>query len=238
MQQISLTLFAAVGIGLAVLFFGYFFGLFEGRSRGYSKRKKEDEQEKRSTPPPPPPAPRAPDENSLLKLGLDPGNQPLLQLDGKRVDTAQLTSEQRARLIDLMLTMRPWVQPGTDAKPTSVAQTAPRAYSAQTPSLTASAPGPTPAPTATAPLAPAAAQKKDEAAPTTMVAQIDTILQKSLIGTPLATMGIRLVESPQHNATVEVGLNKYAGVGDVPDPQVKAAIKAAIAEWEKKYTPG
>jgi hypothetical protein len=27
-------------------------------------------------------------------------------------------------------------------------------------------------------------------------------------------------------------------VDDVPDEEIKVAIRAAIAEWEKKYTPG
>jgi hypothetical protein len=37
---------------------------------------------------------------------------------------------------------------------------------------------------------------------------------------------------------VTVGLNHYAGVGEVPNPEVQAAIRAAIAVWEKKFTPG
>jgi hypothetical protein len=37
---------------------------------------------------------------------------------------------------------------------------------------------------------------------------------------------------------VYVGLKRYAGVGEVPDPAVQSAIRAAIAEWEKKFTPG
>ena len=71
-----------------------------------------------------------------------------------------------------------------------------------------------------------------------MVAQIDVILQARLIGTPLASRGIRLVESAEGGAMVMVGLTRYAGVGEVPDAEVQAAIRAAIKEWEEKYTPG
>ena len=71
-----------------------------------------------------------------------------------------------------------------------------------------------------------------------MVGQIDAILQNNLVGTPLAGRGIHLVESAQGGAMVVVGMNRYAGIGDVPDPEVQAAIRAAITEWENKYTPG
>ena len=71
-----------------------------------------------------------------------------------------------------------------------------------------------------------------------MVVQIDTILQARLQGTPLSSLGIRLAESLNGGAIVFVGKQSYAGVADVPDPQVQAAIREAIAEWEKKYTPG
>jgi hypothetical protein len=33
-------------------------------------------------------------------------------------------------------------------------------------------------------------------------------------------------------------LTRYTSVDEVPDAEVKAAIRAAIAEWENKYTPG
>jgi hypothetical protein len=71
-----------------------------------------------------------------------------------------------------------------------------------------------------------------------MVGQIDAILQSHLIGTPLASLGLRLVESPEGGVIVIVGMNRYAGVGEVPNAEAQAAIKAAIAEWERKYTPG
>ena len=69
-----------------------------------------------------------------------------------------------------------------------------------------------------------------------MVGQIDAILQEHLASSLLANRAIRLMESPGGNVVVMVGLDKYNGVGDVPDPS-SAAYRAAIAEWEKKYTP-
>jgi hypothetical protein len=71
-----------------------------------------------------------------------------------------------------------------------------------------------------------------------MVGQIDAILQTRLIGTPLEDRGIQLVESAEGTVIVVVGKDRYAGVGEVPDPVVQAAIKAAISEWERRYTPG
>lgn len=235
-MQITLNLITAILIGIAIFVLANFLGLLEGRNQGYKKRKKEEAGEPKPAPLPPPSPPVT--DNSLLKLSLDENNQPRLALDGQRVDTSQLAPEQRKRLIDLMVMMRPWI----DAAPARPAA-APRPMAAQTSSL--SQPRPTPlaaasvsqpksTPIAAAPAPPS----EEEAAPTSMVGQIDVILQRMLIGTPLASLGVRLIESPQGGVTVMVGANKYAGVGDVPDPQAQAVIRAAIAEWEKKYTPG
>jgi hypothetical protein len=71
-----------------------------------------------------------------------------------------------------------------------------------------------------------------------IVQQIDTVLQERMINTALAKRGIRLQESIQGGAEVYVGLQKFDSVDDVPDEVIKTAIRAAIAEWEKKYTPG
>ena len=79
--------------------------------------------------------------------------------------------------------------------------------------------------------------KEEVAAPATMVGQIDAILQEHLIGSPLASRGIRLFEPPEGGVVVMVGMNKYNGVSEVPDADVQAVIRGAIAEWEKKYTP-
>ena len=71
-----------------------------------------------------------------------------------------------------------------------------------------------------------------------IVQQIDTVLQEHLATSPLAGRGIRLQESIQGGVEVYVGLQKFETVDDVPDAEIKAAIRSAIAEWEKKYTPG
>jgi hypothetical protein len=68
--------------------------------------------------------------------------------------------------------------------------------------------------------------------------QIDAILQARLAGTPLEERGVFLTQSPEGGVIVYVGLTRYTSVDEVPDAEVKAAIRAAIAEWENKYTPG
>lgn len=71
-----------------------------------------------------------------------------------------------------------------------------------------------------------------------MVAQIDEILQQRIVNTPLELIGLRLEETPGGGVTVVVGSKRYAGVGEVPDPEVQNALRTAIAIWEKKFTPG
>ncbi len=240
--MIELNLLILIGIGLAAMFFGYFFGLFEGRGQGYKRRKKEEAAEPPVVPPPPAPPPAAtPAVKSLLLLGLD-GEKPVLEVDGRSVDIAAVDPEQRKRLIDLMLMIRPWVEAPSSSKPPISAQpvASPPAVRVERPAA-APAPSPAVAQPAGSPASMRAFGASREApepgTPTTMVGQIDSILQSKLIGTPLEGRGIRVIESAQGGASILVGAAHYAGVGDVPDPDVQAAIKAAIAEWEEKYTP-
>jgi len=46
------------------------------------------------------------------------------------------------------------------------------------------------------------------------------------------------MESLTGGVNVYVGVTRYEAIDDVPDEEIKAAIRAAIAEWETKYTPG
>ncbi len=89
------------------------------------------------------------------------------------------------------------------------------------------------------PLQPA---KKPEAekplASLSIVQQIDTVLQERLLNTPLEKSGLRLQESSQGGVEVYVGSQKFDSIDEVPDAGIKATIRAAIAAWEEKYTPG
>ncbi|MBI9043383.1 MAG: hypothetical protein JEZ06_02785 [Anaerolineaceae bacterium] len=67
-----------------------------------------------------------------------------------------------------------------------------------------------------------------------IVQQINAILLAMLPHTPLRNKAIRLSESPTEGVIILVGLERYVGVEAVTDPAVKALVKAAVAEWEKR----
>jgi len=191
----------------------------------------------------------APAGNSLLKLSIDEHNQPCLDLDGQRVETSQLTPEQRKRLIDLMMTMRPWIEGHATQKPAVTSSAVSHPMAAHTPSLSKPIPSsgtkqtppiaaPVSQPQSMSVVAAPAIPSREVAGPTSMVGQIDAILQAHLTGTPLASRKIRLIESLHGGVIVLIDKDRYESIADVPDAEILAAIRAAVAEWERKYTPG
>lgn len=78
---------------------------------------------------------------------------------------------------------------------------------------------------------------KEEAAPvpaaTSIVLQIEDILQDMIAGTEMAERGIHLMEDPMRGVIVQVGLDNFEGIDAVPDPQIKGVIQSAVQEWEK-----
>jgi hypothetical protein len=235
-----------IGIGLATMFFGYFFGLFEGRGQGYKRRKKEEAASG-------PPVAERPlqstqtEQISVLRLSADMAGRPQLELDGQRVEASRVDPRQRKRLIEMVVLMRPWIegnipQPVSASAPTSPGVPAPT-MAERFRQVTGSTQRPQPPASASPVSSPAVAPSSGVSAsasvvsPLSMVAQIDAILQTHLLGTHLAEQGVRLMEAPNGGVAVFVGLDRYAGVADVPDPEVQAAIRSAIAEWEAKYTP-
>ncbi len=209
---------------VVVLFIGYGFGLLENYLK-YSRKLKQVEQEKlaaqadqelRSV------VPRS--EPNLLRLWADPAQTLNLELDGVRVESpAAASTEQRRRLITLLTQIRPWLE----AAPTAPASV-PVERPAEAPPIAVQNKTVTDRPAKTALASSPAPVLKS------IVAQIDDVLQIRLAGTPLATKGIRLVETPSGGVLVHVGANSYEGIDLVPDAEATAAIRAAIAEWEKK----
>ncbi len=258
--MVELTYLALIGIGLAAMFFGYGFGLFEGRSQGYKKRQKEEPGQIKDQPASKPEVvtetvPVKVDDPGLLRIKNEGGSF-TLDLDGARLNPPALSPDQRKRLIEMVNIIRPWLEgkpaPAPSAAPSeqsallnrlqSVATSSPAQPAQNPPTPVAVPPAPTPPPAQPQPAAPkpATIAKEDRpAAPAnSIVSQIDSILQIRLAGTPLAERGIFLTQSPEGGVNVYVGLTRYGGIDDVPDPEVKAAIRAAITEWENKYTPG
>lgn len=220
---------------IAGLLFVYIFGLFEGRNQGYKKRKAEEAEEKKDAPDPRPVAVKV-DDPGLLRIKNENGSL-TLDLDGVRADTSALTNDQRKRLIEMLTLVRPWLE----GKPVTVPPAAPAQPKAAPVISTASASRPVPAttPQPSTPRPGVPAKEDRPLAPAgSIVSQIDSILQQRIVGTPLEERGVFLAQSPEGGVMVYIGLTKYMGIEDVPDPEVKAAIREAISEWENKYTPG
>jgi hypothetical protein len=239
---------------IAGLIFVYVFGLYEGRNQGYKKRKAEEGQEKKDQPAPAPETVTV-DDPGLLRIKNENGSF-ALDLDGVRVNPLSLSPDQRKRLIEMLSIVRPWLEgkpasasstktapPPDSFQPTSTSQrlsTFGSASPSSNPTPVQPAPPPSqPIPQSVAPR-PSTIAKEDRPSPPagSIVSQIDSILQARLAGTPLEERGIFLTQSPEGGVMVYVGLTRYNGVDDVPDSEIKAAIRAAISEWEDKYTPG
>ncbi len=230
MPEETRRILTQIGIYLGIMIFSYVFALVEVNSRARKKVAAAEGQVKSAQK-----AQAAAEaklkevqdflqaksaELNLLRLWLDPARAPQLELDGTAVDPRSLSAEQRRRLIAIITQMRPWLE-GSSA----------------TASFTP-APAPVQAPGAVRPASPAAAPPpaEEEAAPAqlSLARQIDSVLQARLANTPLAARGIRIRDLLSGGVEFVVDGRAYAGVEEIPDPQVQAAVKAAIAEWERK----
>ncbi len=67
-----------------------------------------------------------------------------------------------------------------------------------------------------------------------VIDEVNDILQKKLTGSPLAGKGIHLMENHNKEIRFWVGLNSYDDVDEIPDPEVRQIIDAAVKEWEKR----
>lgn len=67
-----------------------------------------------------------------------------------------------------------------------------------------------------------------------IVAQVDEILQEKLEDTPLSSRGILMKDSLDGGLLVQVGLQQYSSINDVPDPEIRQLLKESVEEWERR----
>ena len=162
-------------------------------------------------------SPSVKDDPGLLRLKKNNGRI-TVEMDGTQLSEV-LSADRKKRLIELISNFRPWLESGQSQQPATPINT-------MRPSTPAS-------------VQPQAQKPEEKNIGTlSIVNQIDTVLQTRLMNTQFAKSGIRLQESVQGGVEVYVGLQKFSTVDDVPDEAIKSEIRAAIAEWEEKYTPG
>lgn len=71
---------------------------------------------------------------------------------------------------------------------------------------------------------------------TSMVAQVDEILQEKIIAANMQKWAIRLTEFPNRGMVVLVGLEQYDSIDEVPYERVRIIIRESVAEWEERAT--
>ncbi len=81
------------------------------------------------------------------------------------------------------------------------------------------------------PVPPSASKKP--AAPLSIIEQVNAIFRQMTAGTPLAERSISLQQDPTLGVTVLVGVEHFNSIEEVPDEEIRAALKAAVKKWEE-----
>ncbi len=69
--------------------------------------------------------------------------------------------------------------------------------------------------------------------PKSITEQVDDVLQAQILGTPLAERKLRMRTGLRGEAQFDLDGESYPSVDEVPDMEVREALKAAIAAWEQ-----
>ena len=218
-----------IGIVTAIFFIGYIIGLLEAAIKQNIKdKKKTAEKEKETSESVETPA-AAVKEPNLLSINRNPNKQLILEVEGKTfLKKEELSPDLKHKVVNLLVELRPWVENAPaaqpeklEAKPVQTRQAEVKPAVKPTPAPGVKIPSPT---KVILPVKPVSS----------IVSQIDDVLQTRLASSPLASKGIRLVESETGGVLVYIGLDKYEGIDAIPDPEIQAFIRQSVAMWEKQ----
>src|SRR3972149_689846 len=101
-------------VGVIAVIAGYLFGILDARVTTALKEGREKivaEEQK--------PTPKL-DEHDVLKVSVDRAIKWHLELDGARIEPDGLTPEQRTRLVNVIVQIRPWIDGKTVASPVPI----------------------------------------------------------------------------------------------------------------------
>lgn len=224
--------------GIFALIFGYVIGNFVPMMKRKPAAEKKDDSNIETQPDPAAPQPEAMPAPSpdLLEIAhfwrKKETNMLTAQIENKFIAQGEaLTSDQHALLSLLLLDLGNWV--GIEGRIKAVEKLQEEAESVTEPEDEPGTKGFSPigmiksALTADVVIPPADLSLAD---------QINPILQKMLADSPLGDRGISLMDIEGRGMVVNVGLDMYDSINDVPDDEIRAFIKKAVAVWEKSIT--